>query len=64
MSPMVRSSLETKPSMEPDPYWIENSVPLALYDDELEESYLACRKHAIEVHLVLGTQRLLELKRI
>ena len=30
MSPMVKTSRETKPSMEPEPYWIENSEPLAL----------------------------------
>jgi hypothetical protein len=50
MSPMVIVSLETKPSIEPEPYWIENSEPLALYVDEAEESYFVCRKHAIDVH--------------
>ena len=49
-SPIVRSSLETKPSMEPEPYWMENSVPFALYVDDAFESYLVCRKQAIEVH--------------
>ena len=47
--------------MEPEPYWMENSEPFDLYVDEADESYLVCRKHAIEVHLTLGTQRLLEL---
>jgi hypothetical protein len=47
--------------MEPEPYWIENSVPLALYDEDALESYLAWRKQAIEVHCALGTQRLLDL---
>ena len=47
--------------MEPEPYWMENSEPLALYVEEAEESYLAWRKQAIEVHLTLGTQRLLDL---
>jgi hypothetical protein len=60
-SPMARVSWETKPSMEPEPYWIENSEPLALYDEDALESNLAWRKHAIEVHCVLGTQRLLDL---
>jgi hypothetical protein len=40
-SPMVRVSWETNPSMEPEPYWIENSEPLALYDEDAPESYLA-----------------------
>jgi len=48
--------------MEPEPYWIENSEPLALYDEDALESNLAWRKHAIEVHCVLGTQRLLDLE--
>jgi len=59
---MASVSWETKPSIDPDPYRIEKSEPLTLYVDEACESYLACKKHAIEVHLVLGTQRLLELK--
>jgi hypothetical protein len=62
MSPMVSLSLETKPSMDPEPYWMENSVPLALYVEEALESYLVWRKQAMEVHLVLGTQRLLDLQ--
>lgn len=33
-----------------------------MYVDEPSESYLACKKHAIELHWVLGTQRLLELR--
>lgn len=41
---------------------MEKSDPLTLCVDEACESYLACKKHAIEVHLVLGTQRLLELR--
>jgi hypothetical protein len=61
-SPMESVSRETKPSIEPEPYWIENVVPLALYVDEDDESYFAWRKHAIEVHWELGTQRLLELE--
>jgi hypothetical protein len=40
---------------------MENSEPLALWDDDALESYLVCRKQAIDVHLTLGTQRLLEL---
>jgi hypothetical protein len=60
MSPMHMVSWETKPSIEPEPYWMENSDPLALYVVEAEESYLAWRKHAMEVHLELGTQRLLD----
>jgi hypothetical protein len=56
--------LETKPSIEPEPYWIENEEPLALYVDEPEESYLAWRKHAMDVHCVLGTHKLLELKTV
>lgn len=47
--------------MDPEPYWIENSEPLALYVDEALESYLVWRKHAMDVHFELGTQRLLEL---
>lgn len=39
---------------------MENSEPFALYVDEALESYLAWRKHAMDVHLVLGTQRLLD----
>jgi hypothetical protein len=41
---------------------MENSEPFALYVDDDVESYLAWRKQAMEVHLVLGTQRLLDLK--
>lgn len=59
-SPIVRTSRDTKPSIEPEPYWMENSEPFALYVDEALESYLAWRKHAMDVHLVLGTQRLLD----
>lgn len=62
MSPILRTSLDTKPSIDPEPYWMENSEPFALYVDEAVESYLACRKHAIDVHLVLGIQRLLDLR--
>ena len=40
---------------------MENEEPLALYVEDAEESYLAWRKQAIDVHWVLGTQRLLEL---
>jgi len=46
--------------MEPDPYWIENDVPLALYVEDCFESYFACRKQAMDVQPLLGTQRLLE----
>lgn len=60
MSPKTMSSFETKPSIEPEPYWMENSVPLALYEDEADESYLVWRKQAMEVHWLLGTHRLLE----
>ncbi len=42
---------------------MEKSEPLALYDDDEEESYFACKKQAIDEHLVLGTHRLLELER-
>lgn len=35
-----------------------NSVPLALYVDDADESYFEWRKQAIDVHLELGTQRL------
>lgn len=41
---------------------MENSEPLALYDVEEEESNLACRKQAMEVHCVLGTHKLDELR--
>lgn len=60
---MVRVSWETKPSIDPDPYWIENSVPFSLKVEDCDESYFACRKQAIDVHFTLGTQRLLELFR-
>ena len=60
-SPSLSLSLETKPSIEPLPYWMENSDPLALYVEDWDESYLEWRKQAMEVHLVLGTQRLDEL---
>lgn len=40
---------------------MENSVPFSLWVAEALESYFECKKHEIEVHLVLGTQRLLEL---
>jgi hypothetical protein len=49
--------------MDPVPYWMEKAVPLGVWDDDDDESYLAWRKHAIEVHLELGTHRLLELTR-
>lgn len=39
-----------------------NSEPLALYVDDCAESYLVWRKQAIDVHFLLGTQRLLELQ--
>ena len=48
--------------MEPEPYWMENAEPFALYVDDAVESYLLCKKQAIDVHFVLGTQRLLELR--
>lgn len=62
MSPMERESCETNPSIEPEPYWIEKVEPLALYEDDALERYLAWRKHAIELQPALGTQRLLELQ--
>jgi hypothetical protein len=40
---------------------MENSDPLALNVEDAVESYLACKKHAMDVHDLLGTQRLLEL---
>lgn len=43
---------------------MENSLPFALYVEEAVESYLAWRKQAIEVQLVLGTQRLLDLENL
>lgn len=60
-SPITRLSFETKPSMEPEPYWIEKLDPLALCVDEDCESYLVWRKQAMEVHLTLGTHKLLDL---
>jgi len=46
--------------MDPEPYWIANSEPLALYEDEADASYFECRKQAIEVHFELGTHKLLD----
>ena len=60
-SPIRSVSWETKPSMEPEPYWMLNSEPFALWVEDELESYLVWRKHAMEVHFTLGTQRLLEL---
>ena len=40
---------------------MENVVPLGLYVEDALESYLVCKKHAIDVHFVLGTHKLLEL---
>jgi hypothetical protein len=50
------------PSIEPDPYLISKDVPFFLWVEEAFESNFVWRKHAIEVHWTLGTQRLLELK--
>jgi hypothetical protein len=36
---MVTVSWETKPSRDPDPYRMAKSVPLALYEEDEEESY-------------------------
>lgn len=47
-----------KPSSEPVPYWIANSVPFSEYVFEPVESYLLCKKQAMEVQWVEGTQRL------
>jgi hypothetical protein len=49
-----------KPSKAPVPYWIANSVPFSEKEFELLESYLLCKKQAIEVQWVEGTQRLEE----
>lgn len=59
---MVSLSCETNPSIEPEPYWMEKSEPLALCEDDDPDSYFAWRKHAMEVQPLLGTQRLLELQ--
>jgi hypothetical protein len=61
-SPILKWSREMNPSMEPDPYLISKDVPFFLWVEEELESNFVWRKHAIEVHLTLGTQRLLELK--
>lgn len=42
---------------------MENSEPFALYVDDADESYLVWRKQAMDVHLTLGTQRLLDLRK-
>jgi len=38
------------------------AVPLALYVEDAEASYFACKKQAIDVHAEPGTQRLLDLQ--
>jgi len=53
-----RVSALMNPERLPLPYRISNEVPFSLYVDEADESYLLCRKHAMEVHFVEGTQRL------
>jgi hypothetical protein len=45
-SPRVTVSSETKPVMLPEPYWIEKSVPLATYVDDLSWLYLRCNLQA------------------
>lgn len=57
-SPMDMMSFEMTPSREPEPYWILNSVPLALYEEDFSASYFVWRKQAIEEQRVEGTQRL------
>jgi len=47
--------------MEPDPYLISKDDPFFLKVEETLESNFVCRKQAMEVQRVLGTQRLLEL---
>lgn len=54
---MVTTSFEMTPSSEPEPYWILNSVPLALYEVDALASYFWWRKQAIEEQRVEGTQR-------
>jgi len=39
------------------------AVPLALYVEDAEASYFACKKQAIDVHAEPGTQRLLDLQK-
>ena len=47
--------------MAPLPYWMEKAEPFALNVEDWAESYFACRKHAMDEHCTLGTQRLLDL---
>ena len=60
MSSPAKSKLseDTNPERLPLPYRISKSEPFALYDEDAEESYLAWRKQAMEVHFDDGTQRL------
>ena len=59
---MVSRSLETNPSMDPDPYCMLNAEPLALYVDDAEESYFVWKKQAMDEQSFPGTQRFAELE--
>jgi hypothetical protein len=48
----------TNPERLPLPYRISKEDPFCLYEEEADESYLAWRKHAIELHFEEGIQRL------
>lgn len=60
-SPIVKSSWETTPDNEPEPYWISKADPFALYVDEESWSYLAWKKQEMDVQALLGTHRLEDL---
>lgn len=59
-SPIVSVSCEMIPSRAPEPYWILNSVPLALYDEDLVASYLdccACNRRRLVTDNELGEEK-------
>ena len=44
--PMLSVSIEVKPLIEPEPYWIENGWPSLWYVEERCDAYRRCSKHA------------------
>jgi hypothetical protein len=51
-------SWDTNPVRLPEPYWIAKDEPFFLKVEEDDESYLVCRKQAMELHWDDGTHRL------
>ena len=55
---MEKVSWDTKPVIEPEPYWISKEEPLATAVEERALSYLACNMQAIDLHCLEGIHKL------